>query len=245
MEERFFRFKCFANLSKFPEIIHGISNRVYGNMKFGWQPDEIVEKNRDYFFKELKIDKNQVIAPEIVHGAKILSVGKAEKGKILKGTDGLITREKDIFLLVTIADCLPILIYDPIVGAVAAVHAGWRSIVEQIVTLAIEKFKNFGSEPTNLIVAVGPGICQKHFVVKKDVLSQFRELYPSTIFLRNHDGYVDLKKAVAIDLRNAGVVGSNIEISTDCSVCQNGIYGSFRKEGKSAPAGAAVIGMRG
>lgn len=241
MEDRFFKFSL---LAKFPEIVHGISTRAYGNMKFGWIEDEIVRENRNHFFAEIQILPNQVIAPEIVHGTKIINVGGAEQGKILKGADGLITRQKGIFLLVTTADCLPIFVYDPIVGQVSVVHAGWRSVIGQIVTEIISKFKNFGSEPGNLIVGVGPGICQKHFVVKNDVLRQFKEFYPSATLVRNHDGYVDLRKAIVTDLKKEGIPATNMEISHNCPFCQNGIYGSFRKEGKNAPASAAVIGMK-
>lgn len=240
MEEHFLKF---SNLAKFPEIIQGISTRTYGNMHLGKSND--ARENRQNFFLDLGISMKDTICLNQVHGANVIPVGVKEKENQLKlEGDGLITREKGIFLEVTIADCLPVLIYDPTVEIVSLVHAGWRGIIDQIIPKAIEKFRQFGSEPQNLIIGIGPGICQKHFVVKNDVLKKFKDLYPSATFVRNHDGYVDLKKAVIIDLKHAGVPRHNIEIASVCPVCHNGIYGSFRKEGIAAPASLAVIGMK-
>ncbi|MDZ7587111.1 MAG: peptidoglycan editing factor PgeF [Patescibacteria group bacterium] len=248
MEEHFFKF---SNLSKYPEVIHGISNRNFGDMRFGKGKDEEVIKNREQFFQKLGINLSDVVVPRLAHSSIIANVSQAEKGRggrdtqtALMATDGLITSEKGIYLMVTIADCLPVLLYDPTLKIIGLVHAGWRGIIGQIIPKTIEKLRIVGAEPQNLVVGVGPGICQKHFVVKKDVLSLFLEYYPSATFVRNNDGYVDLKKAVLIDLKKGGVLPGNIEIANVCTACENGIYGSFRKEKDSVPAAAAVIGMR-
>lgn len=248
MEDATFKF---SNLSKFNEIIHGISTRNYGDMRSGRIPQENIVRNRKAFFYDLGISLDEVVVARLSHKTKIVMVGKEEKGRgsddpktAIPATDGLITSNKDVFIMVTVADCLPILIYDPMAQIVAVLHAGWRGIIDQIIPKAIEKLKNLGSEPENLIIGVGPAICQRHFIVKNDVLEQFRDLYPSVTFVRNNDGYVDLKKAVEIDLKKAGVIKTNLEISTDCPSCRNGLYGSHRKEGDTAPAQAAVIGMR-
>lgn len=146
--------------------------------------------------------------------------------------------------MVQTADCLPILIYDPILEIVAILHAGWRGILNQIVTKAIEKLENLGSNTENLIVGVGPSICQKHFIVRNSVLKQFLSSYPAATLVRNKDGYVDLRKAVVIDLKKKKLAQQNIEISGICTVCENSTYGSFRKEGDGAPEIASIIGMR-
>lgn len=238
MEEGIYRF---SSLSKFPGVIHGISTRAYGDMRpakggagFG----------REHFFKDLGIDSKDVIAASLIHGTGIKTVDQEERGRSIPETDGLIVRQKGIFLLVTVADCLPILIYDPILEICGLLHAGWRGIIGQIIPELTEKFKNCGSEPQNLIICIGPGICQRHFIVKNNCLEQFKEYYPSATFVRNHQAYVDLRKAVIIDFKKAGVPEINIEIAKECPSCLNGIYGSFRKEGSGAPASAAVIGMK-
>ena len=248
MEDATFKF---SNLSKFKEIVHGVSQRSHGDMRFGKLPDKEVVKNRQHLFADLGININQVIFARLSHGSRIVMLGKEEAGRgsqnresAIPVTDGLMTSARGIFLIITEADCLPLMIYDPILQMVGIVHAGWRGIIDGIVGKAVEKFKNCGSEAENLVIGIGPGICQKHFVVKKDVLAKFKDLYPLATFIRNHDGYADLKKAVEIDFKKAGIIKTNLEISTDCPSCQNGLYGSFRKEGKFVPASAAVIGMR-
>ena len=240
MEDRFYKFPI---LSKFPSVLHGISTRAYGNMQLS---REHGLENSQHFLSDLDINIKDTISIKQIHSPKVIVVGEKERGisdSKLEG-DGLITRQKGIYLTVTIADCLPVLIYDPTLEIVGVIHAGWRGIIGQIIPRAVEQFKSHGSEPQNLVIGVGPGICQKHFVVKNDVLEKFRGSYPSATFVRNHDGYVDLKKAVLINLKHAGVPRHNVEIATDCPVCHNGIYGSFRKEGEGAPASLAVIGMK-
>jgi len=239
MEELFFKF---SNLSKYPEIIHGMSTRAYGNMKFDQNSDEAVEKNRKIFFKDLGIGAKKIVVASQSHGTKIVTVNNI--GDNFDSTDGLVTNQKGIFLMIIIGDCLPVMIYDPLNQIVGIIHAGWRGIINQIIPKAVGKFINLGSEPINLIIGVGPAICQKHFVVKDEVLKTFKDSYPQATFVRNHDGYVDLKKAVLLDLKYYKIPKHNIEISSDCPACSNGIYGSFRKEGNSAPMQVAVIGMR-
>jgi len=249
MEDRFFKFSL---LAKFPEVIHGISTRAYGNMSLYRGERNKAIKNREQFLSEMKIHLDELIVPEMVHGSKIMAVGENERGRgaeapdtDIKGADGLITDKKNIFLLVTAADCLPILAYDPVLQIVAAAHCGWRGIIGGIVDELINKFRNFGSAEENLVIGIGPGICQKHFTVKKDVLEQFLDQYPQAVLRRNKDGYVDLKKVILLDLKKNGVQEQNIEVSRFCSACQNGIFGSHRLEKDRAPTSAAVIGMRG
>lgn len=247
MEEHFFKFSIF---STFSELTHGISNRSFGDMRFGHQKEADIVKNREQFLGKLNINISDLVVPALAHGAQIALVSSEDRGKgaqshqtAMMATDGLITKDSGVYLMVTIADCLPVLIYDPILKIAGVFHAGWRGIIAQIIPDAIEKFKGLGSVPRNLMVGVGPGICQKHFVVKKDVLSFFLGYYPSAAFVRNNDGYVDLKKAVLIDLKKMGVAPTNIEISHICTACENGVYGSYRKEKESVPAAAAVIGI--
>lgn len=248
MEEGITKFAIFAN---FPELICGISSRSFGDMKFGVVSDEQVVKNREHFFSKIGIDIKSVVVPHQIHSSNILSVGRANRGKgsvnsnlRISKTDGLITADKGVFLLVTTADCFSILIYDPMLKINGAFHAGWRGIINQMAPKAIDAFKKLGSDPEDLIIGLGPGICQKHFVVKNDVLSQFQALYPSSVLSRNKDGYVDLKKAILTDFKIAGVLRENIEIANFCPLCDNGLFGSFRKEKDAVPASAAVIGMR-
>lgn len=249
MEERFFKFSL---LSRFPELIHGVSGRGYGEMKFGARvADGVVIKNRQLFLNDLGLTLEDIVVPRQVHSSKIMVVGKHEKGQgakeptsILIGTDGLITTESNVYLAILTADCLPVFFYDPVSQLIGIAHAGWRGIIDQIIPKMLDQFKSLGSVPENLIIGIGPGICQKHFVVKKDVLKYFLPLYSSATFVRNNDGYIDLKKTVMIDLKKAFVNNHNIETMPFCTVCDNGIFPSFRKEGSGTLQMMSVIGIK-
>lgn len=248
MESPFFRF---SNLSEFPEIVHGISTRHYGNMSLHRDGSEKTIQNREHFFSDMGISPKQVVMAGMVHGSKIVNVGKSEQGRginnhaqVIKGSDGLITTANEVFLMVTAADCLPLMAYDPVNRVVAIAHVGWRGIIAGVVGEVIEKFKLQGSQSEDIVVGIGPGICQRHFVVKNDVLEQFLNAYPSAVFVRNKDGYIDLRKAIINHLIRAGYHKSNIEISHYCPMCNNNLFGSHRLERESAPAAAAVIGKK-
>ncbi len=220
-------------------------------MSFHWGKEKEVLENREHFLRDLGINIDNIVAPEIIHGAKIKTVDENDKGGgarspkgIIKASDGLITGDSNLFLLVTVADCFPIFAYAPTIGVVANVHAGWRGIIKGIVDELLAKFQNLDAAPSDIFLGLGPGICGKHFTVKKDVLSQFKESHPQAVFPRNHNGYVDLRKAILFDLKKAKIPSQNIEVSTICPACQNGIYGSYRLEKETAPASAAVIGMK-
>lgn len=247
MGDDFFKF---SNLKEFPEIIQGISTRNFGNMKM-ITTDQKAVKNRERFVAILGIDLNSVVKAEGVHGAKIAVVGKPERGRgafnqqeAIKGVDGLVTQEPGVNLMITVADCLPIVAYDPILRLVGIAHAGWRGILAGVGESLIKEFKNLGSNPENLVVGIGPGICQKHFVVKNDTLVHFKDTYPKACLVRNHDGYVDLKRCLTEQLLHAGVTKSNLEVATECTVCNNYYFGSFRQEGDKAIYQAVVVGIR-
>ncbi len=106
MEAPFFKF---SSLSKFPEIIHGISTRTYGNMHFG---KENAKDNRQNFFSDLGISIEDTIGLNQVHGANVVPVGEREKENQLKlSGDGLITREKGIYLA---KEALDFLLFYPV-----------------------------------------------------------------------------------------------------------------------------------
>ena len=89
-----------------------------------------------------------------------------------------------------------------------------------------------------------PKVCVGFVVVKNSVMKHFIDIYPQATFVRNNDGYVDLKKAALNDFIKNGVIKENIEVSHICTVCDNGNYGSVRKEGSGAPEFATVVGIR-
>ena len=140
----------FSNLNEFPEVVQGVSTRSFGSMKMLVSDPKVI-KNRENFARELGIDLRSVVAAENVHGAKIAVVTKDDIGRgalnyqeSIQGVDGLITRDPGVNLMITVADCLPVVCYDPILKIVGIAHAGWRGILAGVGSSLINEFKNMG-----------------------------------------------------------------------------------------------------
>ena len=241
----------FSNLNEFPEVVQGMSTRTFGSMKMLVSDPKVI-KNRENFAGNLGVNLNTVVVAENVHGNKIAIVGKGERGRgalnnleSIQGVDGLITREPNVNLMITVADCLPLVIYDPILRIIGVAHAGWRGILAGVGAALVNEFKVLGSKPENLVAGIGPGICQRHFIVKNDTLSKFKDIYPKATFIRNKDGYVDLKISLTEQLIKSGITKHNLEVASECTVCNNYYFGSYRVEGDRAVYQAVIAGIRG
>lgn len=250
MKEPIFKFSI---LSSFPNLIHGMSTKNDGNMKFlapNSEKGEVIQ-SREKFCQFLGINLDEVVAPEAIHSTDIKEVGLSDLGKgarsfesTVKGVDGLITKEQGVNLLITAADCAPVFVYDPINQIIGLFHAGWRGISAGIGWKIIEKFKALGSDSSNLVIGVGPSICQKHFVLREDVLNHFVSKYPKAVLLRNRDGYVDLRRCLKQDFLAGGVSAGNMEIATNCTFCDNYYFSSYRANGEKTIYQAAVLGIK-
>lgn len=103
-----------------------------------------------------------------VHGNTVAVVTKKDSGKTIENCDGLITNDPNIYLSVSVADCIPLALYDPVTKSIGLLHAGWRGlnngIIKKVVGLMVE---NFSTDPGDLLSEIGPHICQRHYEIKK------------------------------------------------------------------------------
>ena len=159
--------------------------------------------------------------------------------------DALITNTPGLALTVFTADCTPILLYDPVTGAVGAVHAGWRGTAAAIAEKAVLAMaREFGANPENIQGAIGPNIGQCCFETDLDVPMALREaLGPQAeAFIRakgNGKYMVDLKGANGAFLRRAGV--KHVEQSGECTACRPDRFWSHRRVGSARGSMAAII----
>ncbi|MCF2442813.1 peptidoglycan editing factor PgeF [Dyadobacter sp. CY345] len=221
----------------------GVSLSPYNSLNLGGStadnPENIAENNKR-FFEALGIELRQVAKSHQVHGAEILVV--TEPGRF-EGYDALITNIPDVQLSVTIADCTPILVYDPVKKAVAAIHAGWKGTVLQIVLKTLELFKQeYGTNPFDCLAFVGTCIDECSFEVDEDVAGNFQSVYKRWDDQKNKF-FVDLKSANRDQLIEAGLKSENIEISPYSTVLNNEDYFSYRKEKGLTGRLLATIGM--
>jgi YfiH family protein len=156
--------------------------------------------------------------------------------------DALISNRPGVNLAIRTADCLPILIADPLKRAVAAVHAGWRGVVSDITSKTIDSMcQRFGSDAANLVIAIGPGIGPCCFEVGPEVGIQFAPFFPERDLSSRVK--VDLVETTCRQLGRNGVKMSQISTSGLCSCC-NPEFESYRRDKEAAGRMTAVIGLK-
>lgn len=169
-----------------------------------------------------------MVGMEQVHGDCVVKVSKVDDGKIVKGCDALISNDPGVVLSVRVADCLPISIIDQKSHSFGLIHAGWRGLQKQIISKTISKMiAEFSSDPKDLVVAIGPHICCKHYEVKKDVSSKFVN-FPGSIIKKSGKEYLDLAKIAELQLVGVGVKRENILINKGCTYEDKNLF-SFRR----------------
>lgn len=205
----------------------GISKKADGQMilRYG----EVAKENRRKFFSKEGVDIANVVATKLVHGNQVWAVDQKDAGKTIENIDGLITNIKNICLTVTISDCLPLYFYDLNKKIIGIAHAGWRGVVKNIAAnVAKAMHDEHGSEYKNIKAYVGPHIKKCHFEIKKDILSEFKE-YPDAIIREGNKISVSLESIIKEQLLDVGLIDKNIDITPDCTYC-NQEYFSFRRD---------------
>jgi polyphenol oxidase len=149
--------------------------------------------------------------------------------------DALVSKQPGVDLAIRTADCLPILIADPKHRAVAAIHAGWRGVVSEIVPKAVDRMtREFASNPEDLVVVIGPGIGPCCFEVGPEVAIQFQLTGRTN---------VDLVETVCRQLGRNGVSQGQISVSELCTYCDRELFESYRRDKAEAGRMTAMIGI--
>lgn len=232
----------FKNLSKYKNLVHGISTKPFGSMKQldGGLACAHIEK-----FREALGLSERAVCMHQVHGNHVVLVKDTSVLQI-PDTDGLLTKKKNIPLGVLTADCLPILLYDPKKEIVGVAHAGYKGIMKGIVHEIVQKFREQESNPRDMMVGVGPGIGVCCYTVGRDRIEMFQKTFPKfRDYYRREGGkyFLDLKKLAFLQLREEGVPDAQIEIADICTGDTNSEFYSYRKEGEQSGRFISVIGL--
>jgi polyphenol oxidase len=215
------------------------------NPRFTGDTKDIFENNRVLLAEKLMIKPEQLVFPRQTHTncvAEILDIPEDE----IKETDALVTSQTGICLCVQTADCVPILLLDPVNNVIAAVHAGWRGTVKKIAEAAVQKMAlKYNSNPENIIAAIGPSISPDIYEVGDEVVEEVKKSIPNAdcVIHKKSSGnfHVNLWEANRQILIKNGLKEKNIEILGECSFTEDGKYFSARKEGNST--GRMVSGI--
>lgn len=159
--------------------------------------------------------------------------------------DALVARARDLAVGIRVADCVPILLASPDTGAVAAVHAGWRGVVANIIAESVAALcASARIAPTQLIAAVGPHIGRDAFEVSAEVAAQIAACAPDdreVIVPREPRPFVDLSRVVRAQLEASGVTAGNIDRVPGCTFHEPARFFSFRRDGQASGRHLAVI----
>lgn len=185
-----------------------------------------VEADRIRLAQYFGVTDKDIYIPVQTHSANV-----AMPGDDLNSVDAVVSNQPGQVIAVNTADCLPLLLADTDAGVIAAVHCGWRGTVAGIAGNAISKMVELGAKPENIVAAMGPCIGVECFEVGEEVAAQFPEKAVVRSYAKPH---VDLAKAVAMQLSDAGVNESCIALPLACSMC-NTRFHSVRREGRALP----------
>ena len=237
----------------FTTRLGGVSEGYLSSLNIGLHrgdDPENVEENFRILADALGIHPEDFVLTKQIHSDVVVKVGREDCGKhMVEGAspecDALITKDPGVALVVFTADCTPILLHDPVTGAVGAAHAGWRGTAMGIAAKTVEAMvREFGCDAQNIRAAIGPNIGWCCFETDRDVPDAMIEALGEEVkaMIRPHGDkyYVNLKEINALWLRRAGV--TEIEISDACTVCQSDVFWSHRvTRGQRGSQGAIIV----
>ncbi len=243
-------------------VAHGFSTRVGGvstgihtslnlGSTRGDDPD-CVRENYRRFCQAIGADVTRIVMSNQIHSTIIRRVSEAEIKKDLYDPegyecDGLITNVPGLALTIFSADCIPVLLYDPVKRVIAAVHAGWRGTAGDIAGKAVWNMREtYGCKAEDILTAIGPGISQCCFETHADVpdamTDALGQLAGTHITALDSGKYqVNLKAINAALLQRAGVLPNHIETCEDCTACRPDLYWSHRVTQGNRGSQAAIL----
>lgn len=242
----------FKNLSATGIVKHGFSTRKGGvstgifssmnlNFKRGDDPDAVMENYRR-MAAALNMRVEDMVLSDQTHTTNARVITEEDRGKgILKpqdysDVDGMITNVPGIVLVTSYADCVPLYFVDPVRKAIGLSHSGWKGTVGHIGQKTVWKMHEvYGSEPKDIVAAIGPSICQSCYEVSDDVAEAFRANFTADeaadILLDKGNGkyQLDLWKANWYVLTDAGILPEHLSVTDLCTACHPDLLWSHRK----------------
>ena len=242
-------------LNKFDGLIHTFSTRVGGvsrlphdslNLSYKVEDtEENVSENRRRLAAALGHDPEDWATISQVHGNDVVVAGRSGA---CGEADAMITKEPGVFLAVSVADCVPIMLYDPVKQAVGLVHAGWRgTLAKAVMSALLTMSENFGTDLPDVHAVIGPSIGPCCYGVGEDVRDQFIKTFPYHGALFSTETFraprLDLALANRYQLRDMLVRDENIHTTGLCTSCRSDLFFSHRRDQGKTGRMMAVIGI--
>jgi YfiH family protein len=253
----------FEQLNGDPALIHaiftrlgGISTPPYESLNLGHSVGDdpiAVETNHARVYQALEIPRSQVVTCHLTHGDDTFVVEAADGGRVVGRGDAMVTADAGLFLGMRFADCVPILLHDPVRRAVGLAHAGWRGTVQNVAGSAVQTMINdLGCSPKSIRAMIGPSIGPCCYQVGEDVIRAGETIVTRKsasgsdmqLFSRRNGqhAHFDLWEANRRQLEAAGV--DQVMIAGLCTACRTDHFFSHRAERGRTGRFGVVIGYR-
>ena len=239
----------------------GVSNGGFSTFNLGNFSDDNpidIHENRQILSRMWYMDIADFIIPHQTHSSNVLivdddflSLSSSSKIDALYGVDATITNKKNFFLCATTADCVPILLYDTKREVIAAVHAGWKGIIDLIIENTVDTMiETYQCNPIDIVVAIGPSISIEHYEIGEDVVTLFKmngiDLNTaSRLNTKTNKLHIDLKRISYNKLIDLGIPYHQIEVSELCTYENTDLFFSARRQSVHCGRMLAGIKMKG
>lgn len=238
----------------------GYSSPPFQALNFGFHVGDTVEavcKNKNMLSNILDFPLESWVAAEQTHGFNIKQVSKADCGlgsnsydSSIPDTDGLFTSETGILLTLCFADCVPLYFLDKTSKTIGVAHAGWKGTVRGIAKEMVLAWQQSGIDLKNILVAIGPSICEKCYIVNDYVIEFVQKILEDVEkkpynLITEGQYQLDLKLLNKMVLIQAGIPETNISVTKLCSSCHNNNFFSHRRDGGNTGRMMSFIGWKG
>ncbi len=225
----------------FPEVAAAMSLRDENspsqlNMSVSTGDTKHAAENLKTFCQEVGIEFKRLATPKQEHG-DIVHLLSGEYSS--HPGDGIITSEPGWLLGVKVADCVPLLLYDPVTKSYGAVHSGWKGSAQNITAIAVQKMmQELGVKSSDIYAWIGPSAGSESYEVGRDVFEQFNPKYSRSI--AGDKWLFDNKSVVYDQLINSGILPDNIEVSSLDTITNKELH-SYRRDGEKSGRMLAAI----
>ncbi|MCI9269544.1 MAG: peptidoglycan editing factor PgeF [Dorea sp.] len=251
----------FPLLDKTGIVRHGFSTRLGGVSKGVWATMNIsttrgddpaaVTENRKRISQAIGVDEKKMVFSGQTHTTNVAVATEEDIGAPLPETDGMITDVPGLCLVTFYADCVPLYFADPVKRVIGLSHSGWRGTVRKMANCTVDKMRMvFGTDPADVIAAIGPSVCQDCYEVSEDVIEQVRANYREedweSLFYQKENGkyQLNLWRANELNLLESGIKKEHMAVTNVCTCCNSEALFSHRVMGTNRGNLSAFLALK-
>ena len=210
-----------------------------------------VEENKRRLAEAIGVRPEDMTFTHQTHTVNVAVVEEEDRGKRFMETDGMVTNVPGICLVTFYADCVPLYLVDPVRKVIGLSHSGWRGTVNRMGRVTLEKMHEvYGTDPEDVVAAIGPSICQDCYEVSEDVILEFQKNFRKEdwddLYYRKENGkyQLNLWRANEIIFQEAGVKKEHIAVTNVCTHCNPEILFSHRTTGDKRGNLSALLALK-